>query len=62
MFSQSTLQFGLGLVATASLVAAGPCDIYASGKTPCVAAHGVTRALYDAYNGALYQVLSLIHI
>ncbi|GAA3294861.1 cellulose binding domain-containing protein [Dactylosporangium vinaceum] len=34
----------------------GPCDIYASGGTPCVAAHSTTRALYSAYNGALYQV------
>ncbi|GHJ43671.1 alpha-N-arabinofuranosidase [Catellatospora sp. TT07R-123] len=33
-----------------------PCDIYASGGTPCVAAHSTTRALYGAYNGALYQV------
>src|SRR3954464_10624692 len=34
----------------------GPCDIYASGGTPCVAAHSTTRALYGAYNGSLYQV------
>src|SRR5262245_23868011 len=33
-----------------------PCDIYAAGGTPCVAAHSTTRALYAAYNGALYQV------
>ncbi|MFI1096642.1 alpha-L-arabinofuranosidase B [Streptomyces sp. NPDC020917] len=33
-----------------------PCDIYASGGTPCVAAHSTTRALYSAYNGSLYQV------
>ncbi|KAI0966048.1 Arabinosidase B [Xylaria arbuscula] len=49
--------FSLGLVATASLVAAtGPCDIYASGGTPCVAAHSTTRALYSSYGGSLYQV------
>ncbi|KAJ7188898.1 glycoside hydrolase family 54 protein [Mycena filopes] len=46
--------FTLSLLAT--LVAAGPCDIYASGGTPCVAAHSTTRALYSAYQGALYQV------
>lgn len=46
----------LGLVATSSFVAAGPCDIYSSGGTPCVAAHSTTRALYDAYSGPLYQV------
>lgn len=40
----------------ASLAAAGPCDIYSSGGTPCVAAHSTTRALYNAYSGALYQV------
>jgi hypothetical protein len=34
----------------------GPCDIYASGGTPCVAAHSTTRALYGGYGGALYQV------
>ena len=33
-----------------------PCDIYAAAGTPCVAAHSTTRALYAAYNGALYQV------
>lgn len=45
-----------GLVATSALVAAGPCDIYSSGGTPCVAAHSTTRALYSAFSGALYQV------
>jgi hypothetical protein len=34
----------------------GPCDIYAAGGTPCVAAHSTTRALYAAYDGPLYQV------
>ncbi len=34
----------------------GPCDIYASGGTPCVAAHSTTRALYGSYSGPLYQV------
>jgi hypothetical protein len=33
-----------------------PCDIYASGGTPCVAAHSTVRALYTAYDGPLYQV------
>ncbi len=35
----------------------GPCDIYASGGDPCVAAHSTTRALYASYNGPLYQVM-----
>jgi non-reducing end alpha-L-arabinofuranosidase len=33
-----------------------PCDIYAGGGTPCVAAHSTVRALYSSYNGPLYQV------
>jgi hypothetical protein len=37
----------------------GPCDIYAAGGTPCVAAHSTTRALYAAYRGPLYQVRRL---
>src|SRR5256714_11977615 len=36
--------------------ATGPCDIYASGGTPCVAAHSTVRALFGAYAGKLYQV------
>ncbi|MFI9577518.1 arabinofuranosidase catalytic domain-containing protein [Microbispora rosea] len=37
-------------------VASKPCDIYASGGTPCVAAHSTTRALFRSYSGNLYQV------
>ncbi len=33
-----------------------PCDIYAAGGTPCIAAHSTTRALYASYNGPLYQI------
>jgi len=49
---------GVGAMSTqgASAAANGPCDIYAAGGTPCVAAHSTTRALYGAYNGPLYQV------
>ena len=35
----------------------GPCDVYARGGTPCVAAHSTTRALYASYNGPLYQIM-----
>ncbi|KAL2068083.1 hypothetical protein VTL71DRAFT_16181 [Oculimacula yallundae] len=57
MFSRKNLEvLALSLLATSSLVHAGPCDIYASGGTPCIAAHGTTRALYDSYTGPLYQV------
>jgi len=34
----------------------GPCDLYAAGDTPCVAAHSTVRALYGTYAGNLYQV------
>ncbi|MFI1993469.1 arabinofuranosidase catalytic domain-containing protein [Actinoplanes sp. NPDC020271] len=34
----------------------GPCDLYAAGGTPCVAAHSTVRALYGSYRGNLYQV------
>jgi len=33
-----------------------PCDAFAAGKTPCVAAHSTVRALYGAYGGSLYRV------
>ena len=53
--------FGLanlfGATTTPALAAGSlPCDIYASGGTPCVAAHSTVRALFSAYNGNLYQV------
>ncbi|KAF4497535.1 alpha-N-arabinofuranosidase B [Fusarium agapanthi] len=48
--------FALGLATTARLVSAGPCDIYKSGGTPCIAAHSTTRALFDSYTGGLYQI------
>ncbi|MEO8314131.1 MAG: arabinofuranosidase catalytic domain-containing protein [Pseudomonadota bacterium] len=35
----------------------GPCDIFAAGGTPCVAAHSTTRTLSASYNGPLYQVM-----
>jgi hypothetical protein len=34
----------------------GVCDIFATGNTPCVAAHSTVRALLGAYSGNLYQV------
>ena len=54
----------VGALAAGVLVNAGPsqaatsqpCDIYATGGTPCVAAHSTTRALYGTYTGSLYQV------
>ena len=39
------------------LTSHGPCDIFSEGGNPCVAAHSTVRALFGAYDGALYQVL-----
>jgi hypothetical protein len=36
--------------------AVGPCDIFANGSTPCVAAHSTVRLLASTYAGPLYQV------
>jgi hypothetical protein len=54
---------GLGVLAgtapaapAAPAASSAPCDLYAAGGTPCVAAHSTTRALYASYNGPLYQV------
>ena len=40
----------------ASATTAESCDIYAAGGTPCEAAYSTTRALFEAYDGPLYQV------
>jgi hypothetical protein len=56
----TVLALAIGFAAVTSSVshaaASAPCDIYASGGTPCVAAHSTTRALFASYNGPLYQV------
>ena len=46
----------VALPGTAQAAGTGPCDLYASGGTPCVAAHSTTRALFGSYGGSLYQV------
>lgn len=56
MFYRTNLSVTSGLLGLVSLVTAQPCDIYAAGNTPCVAAFSTTRALYSKYNGNLYQV------
>ena len=33
-----------------------PCDIYATGGTPCEAAYSSTRALFATYDGPLYRI------
>ena len=48
---------GSGATAPAARAASSlPCDVYASGGTPCVAAYSTVRALYASYNGPLYQL------
>jgi hypothetical protein len=44
------------LTAADSGASARPCDIYAGGGTPCVAAYSTVRALYHNYRGPLYRV------
>ncbi|WP_037906658.1 arabinofuranosidase catalytic domain-containing protein [Actinacidiphila yeochonensis] len=55
-----TLALLLGVLvampATSQAAGSLPCDLYAAGGTPCVAAHSTTRALLSSYNGPLYQV------
>jgi len=44
-------------IAIATVVnAEGPCDILQAAGNPCVAAHSTVRALYQNYNGKLYNV------
>lgn len=49
----------LALAGPSQAAAQAPCDIYAAGGTPCVAAHSTTRALFASYSGPLYQVQRL---
>ena len=57
VLSVAIAMLGLGAAATkASAATSLPCDIYASGGTPCEAAYSTTRALYASYNGPLYQI------
>jgi non-reducing end alpha-L-arabinofuranosidase len=52
----AAIAFAAAMLVGMPAASAGPCDIYASGGTACVAAHSTTRALFTAYNGPLYQV------
>ena len=49
-FSTATAAPGPGTVSPR------PCDIYAAGRTPCVAAYSTVRAMYGDYHGPLYRV------
>lgn len=50
------LGLGAGLHSATAWAGQGPCDIYAAGSTPCVAAYSTVRRLSSAYTGPLYQV------
>lgn len=52
----AALALGAGLLLSHRSASAGPCDIYAAGGTPCVAAYSMARALSSTYTGPLYQV------
>lgn len=45
-----------GTIAAGGSGVTGPCDIFATGTTPCVAAHSTVRLLLSTYSGPLYQV------
>jgi non-reducing end alpha-L-arabinofuranosidase len=50
---------GVTMVQQLTFAAPCPCDIYATGGTPCVAAYSTARALYTSYNGPLYHVIRM---
>lgn len=54
--SPSATTVGAAAAAVPAAASSLPCDIYAAGGTPCIAAHSTTRALFAAYSGPLYQV------
>jgi hypothetical protein len=56
MVPAATLTWSAPAPAAELAAGTGPCDIYAAGGTPCVAAHSTVRALYGTYGGNLYQV------
>ncbi|MCO5995631.1 arabinofuranosidase catalytic domain-containing protein [Actinoallomurus rhizosphaericola] len=52
----AVLALGTQAAVNTASAASLPCDIYAAGGTPCIAAHSTTRALFASYSGPLYQV------
>ena len=60
LVSTSALLVVLGVTAIAGPSSATgtalPCDTFAAGSAPCVASYSTVRALFAAYNGALYRV------
>jgi non-reducing end alpha-L-arabinofuranosidase len=54
--SIALIVFSIAIGQKSSVAAEGPCDIYATGTTPCVAAYSMIRSLSSKYTGPLYQV------
>jgi hypothetical protein len=55
-FSAASAAPAASAASAATAPSARPCDIYAAGGTPCVAAYSTVRALYRNYQGPLYRV------
>src|SRR5580693_1745291 len=55
-FSAASAAPAASAASAANAPSARPCDIYAAGGTPCVAAYSTVRALYRNYQGPLYRV------
>jgi hypothetical protein len=51
-----TAAIGLATAQASPAATQKPCDIYASGGTPCEAAYSTTRAMFASYGGPLYQI------
>jgi len=51
-----TLALSASAFALSSSASVAPCDILETAGNPCVAAHSTVRALYQSYDGALYNV------
>ena len=54
--SSAGYQMVVDQISTTATLSDGPCDIYAAGSTPCVAAYSTVRVLSKGYTGPLYQV------
>ena len=56
--SSSGYQLVVDQVSLTAKASDGPCNLYAAGNTPCVAAYSMVRSLSSTYVGPLYQVRS----
>jgi hypothetical protein len=54
-----SVMISISMLQQKTFAAPCPCDIYAAGGTPCVAAFSTVRALFASYNGPLYRVIRM---